>query len=124
MPCIDIFYRDRDQLAPPGCIDPEAARRPLSPRLGRLRGIDNDLTPLVGLGPDAGTEGCTVMTLGKTATMPMGAKSFTGSYGTLANRLGFSTKPVLTTISVQPSADDVATAPVPVLPPAPVRFSM
>ena len=59
-----------------------------------LMRADSSLTVL------AGTSGCTVRTLGDTAILLIGAKSLIGSYGTLANRLGFTTKPVETTISV------------------------
>ena len=48
----------------------------------------------------AGTLGCTLMTLGVTPTLLMGAKALTGSVATLGFMLGLTTRLVLTRSSV------------------------
>jgi hypothetical protein len=50
-------------------------------------------------------------------------KSLSVSYGRLEYRTGFTTCPVDTTPSVYPSGGDFASTPMPIVPPAPGRFS-
>jgi hypothetical protein len=95
-----------------GVLPTPGAAKLYLPGLARITAINSCMVL-------AGTDGCTLTTLGETATMLMGAKSLIGSYGTLENRLGLTTKPVLTTSKVWPSGGEVATTPVAVLLPAP-----
>jgi hypothetical protein len=71
----------------------------------------------------AGTDGCTSRICGDTPTSEMGARSFSVSKPSLSNRLGLTTRVLLMTSTVWPSAGAFATSAVPMLPLAPGWFS-
>jgi len=86
--------RQPEQLAPRCGVEPTPGPAKLYlPGLSRINCTSS--------GSDlAGTVGLTTTTFGETATSVTGAKSLMGSYGTLAYRLGLTTKPVLIAIMV------------------------